>query len=110
METNYFDPAKSIEGLAQFDQAAANSALAFSANFITQIDALAVSLQTMADTAAAALTTAFSTGAVAMSESVGASILDIITKIQEMQFFQKLQSLRLQLSMRTFWFKQIHLT
>ena len=85
METNYFDPAKSIEGLAQFDQAAANSALAFSANFITQIDALAGSLQTMADTAAAALTTAFSTGAVAMSESVGASILDIITKIQEMQ-------------------------
>ena len=85
METNYFDPAKSIEGLAQFDQAAANSALTFSANFITQIDALAVSLQTMADTAAAALTTAFSTGAVAMSESVGASILDITTKIQEMQ-------------------------
>ena len=39
METNYFDPAKSIEGLAQFDQAAANSALTFSANFITQIDA-----------------------------------------------------------------------
>ncbi len=85
METNYFDPAKSIEGLAQFDQAAANSALTFSANFITQIDALAVSLQTMADTAAAALTTAFSTGAVAMSESVGASILNITTKIQEMQ-------------------------
>ena len=47
METNYFDPAKSIEGLAQFDQAAANSALTFSANFITQIDALAVSLQTI---------------------------------------------------------------
>ena len=85
METNFFDSAKSIEGLAQFDQAAANSALAFSANFITQVDALSASLQGMADMAAAALTAAFSTGATAMSESVGTSILDITTKIQGKQ-------------------------
>ncbi len=85
METSFFDSAKSIEGLAQFDQAAANSALAFSANFITQVDALSASLLEMADTASAALAEAFSTGATAMSESVGTSILDITTKIQETQ-------------------------
>lgn len=85
METSIFDSGKSIEGLAQFDQAAANSALMFSANFITQVDALSASLLGMADTAAAALTAAFSTGAAAMSESVGTSILNITTKIQEMQ-------------------------
>ena len=85
METNVFDSRKSIEGLAQFDAAAANSALMFSANFITQVDALSASLQGMADMAAAALTAAFSTGATAMSESVGTSILDITTKIQGKQ-------------------------
>ena len=85
METNIFDSGKSIEGLAQFDAAAANSALMFSANFITQVDALSASLQAMADTASAALTAAFSTGAAAMSESVGASILDITTKVHGKQ-------------------------
>ena len=85
METNFFDSAKSLEGLAQFDQAAAASAQEFSANFITQVEALSASLQAMSDTAAAALTAAFSTGATAMSESVGTTILDITTKIQEMQ-------------------------
>ena len=85
METNFFDATASLEGLAQFDAAAAVSAQTFSANFIAQIGALSESLQAMADTAAASLTAAFSTGAAAMSESVGTTILDITTKIQEMQ-------------------------
>ena len=85
METNFFDATASLEGLAQFDAAAAVSAQTFSANFIAQIGVLSGSLQAMADTAAASLTAAFSTGATAMSESVGTSILDITTKIQEMQ-------------------------
>ena len=85
METNVFNSEKSIEGLAQFDAAAANSALMFSANFITQVDALSASLEEMANTASATLTEAFSTGAAAMSESVGTSILDITTKIQGKQ-------------------------
>ena len=49
METNFFDSAKSLEGLAQFDQAAAASAQEFSANFITQVEALSASLQAMSD-------------------------------------------------------------
>ncbi|GEM_PF-5651358 len=85
METNFFDATASLEGLAQFDAAAAVSAQTFSANFIAQIGVLSGSLQAMADTAAASLTAAFSTGAAAMSESVGTTILDITTKIQEMQ-------------------------
>ena len=85
METNFFDVTTSLEGLSQFDAAAAASAQTFSANFIAQIGALSGALQAMADTAAASLTAAFSTGAAAMSESVGTTILDITTKIQEMQ-------------------------
>ena len=44
METNFFDVTTSLEGLAQFDAAAAASAQTFSANFTAQIGALSESL------------------------------------------------------------------